>query len=76
MTKKEQRKLLRDIFRSNLAALLKDSGKWPKEWDGYELRALVADDAAAQATIIGSREPKHRRRLREYRNEKLVRGIW
>ncbi len=54
----------------------------PPEWDGIELRELIADSCAAN-TILSSRSywgdvrgrNADKRRLREYRNEKLTRNL-
>jgi hypothetical protein len=45
VTRAEQRKLLRTLCNNMRDHLLAQSDRWPKEWDGHELRALVAREA-------------------------------
>jgi hypothetical protein len=42
MTKRNQRQLLRAFTKQVTAHLLAQSARWPKDWDGHELRELTA----------------------------------
>lgn len=74
MKRQEQRQLVRDAARlltdQVLAAIA--AGKVPSDWDGHELRTLMADMAAAEAADWAIRKHPHSRRAREYRNTKAI----
>lgn len=42
MKKTEQRKIVNTLIKEIRADLLDNSDKWPEEWDGHELKELVA----------------------------------
>lgn len=48
--------------------------RMPEEWDGHELRRLIADTFEHEAWTVrkGSRDPAYRRRYRKYVN---IRGV-
>ena len=80
MTKKEQRAFLRCLAREVVKAALTKSAAWPDDWDGHELRQLLADDFAHESTLdrkeYGHTDRRARlRRLRDYRNARYSHNI-
>lgn len=80
MNKKDQRKFLKGLAREVVADLLSRSSKWPSEWDGHELRALLQDRFAianmGKCKDDGSeREPDEKVRRRAYQNECITRNL-
>lgn len=73
MTKKEQRKLLRDFCNNVRNTLLERSHLWPQEWDGHELRELAAYAFDHERTRL-MRENK--KRARDASNEIAVRNLY
>lgn len=61
MPKRKQRQLLRSITRHMTQHLLAQSARWPAEWDGHELRELVADAFNNERTRL-MRESRQRRK--------------
>lgn len=45
-----------------------DDGKIPADWDGHELRALIAEKAIANASISAIRREPRSARANAYRN--------
>ena len=45
-----------------------NEGKIPKDWDGHELRVLIADKAAESAARSTLRKEPRGKRARAYRN--------
>lgn len=77
MTKKEQRKILRDLTRSILRKLLEHSYQWPKEWDGHEIRELLFNAAAWERShLMTSLSNSRTKRKREFDNEWAVRNLY
>lgn len=70
MTRKEQRRFIRELVRNVERDLLKQVPKLPAEWDGHELRALIRDRFAQ---VYWSTMSKGR--MRAYRNEVSVRQL-
>ncbi len=52
-----------------------DAGEVPKEWDGHELRCLVADKANANASRSEILTHKRGLRARAYRNHIITTNI-
>jgi hypothetical protein len=73
-TVKGKRKLIREFMRRVEKDLLDKVPLMPAEWDGFELRWLIADafewEQRGRTGAGGMR-----RRVREYENEKLVRNL-
>lgn len=71
MDAREKKEFIQDLLRSIEKSLLEDvaDGKIPDEWDGIELRRLIADRADASARYLTGR------RLRDYRNTVLVNNL-
>ncbi len=70
MTRTEQRRFIRELVRNVGRDLLKQVPRVPKEWDGHELRQLIADRFALASWTF--REQRYRGRYRRYRNEVRV----
>lgn len=50
-------------------------GKIPQEWDGHELRCLLADGCAMNASMSVIRKEPRGRRARDYRNTIIVNNL-
>jgi len=74
MNAKEQKAFVRDLGKNVLAELYADvdEGRIPKEWDGIELRQLMADRFDACVFKKGYLEGK---RKRDYKNTVLVNNL-
>jgi len=64
MNKRERKKFIRQLCDNVRDDLLKESVKYPKEWDGHELRERIKD-AYSQVVIKGVMSIS---RKREYNN--------
>ena len=73
MSPKEQHEFIRELCDNVRDSLLKR--QYPEDWDGHELRVLIAErfEQSAQMSLI-KREPQ-RKRARDYRNEVLVKAL-
>ena len=69
MTRREQRKFIKEHASRVLDDILTDAHKFPEEWDGFELRLLMAEVFARQVQSLDGF------RLRKYRNEAMVRNL-
>lgn len=65
----------KQLFIATLCNSVRDSiiakiERMPQEWDGHELRRLIADAFEHEAWIVrkDTRVPAHRRRYRKYAN--------
>ena len=77
MTRTQQKKFVKELA-TRVANEIREqilSGKIPEEWDGHELRCLLADrfNASADMSVIKA-EPRQRR-ARNYRNTVLVNNL-
>lgn len=70
MTKTEKKKFIKSLCDSIRDDLVKKVERMPDEWDGHELRELIADlaDRERTSSMTGKRK-------RDYRNEVLVRNL-
>ena len=77
MGKGEQKTFVRELTDAIVREICGhiDADKIPKEWDGHELRVLLADafDRSAGMSLI-RREPR-RGRSREYHNTVRIRNL-
>lgn len=71
LTKEEKIKFIEDILDTMRESLLKKVDKMPEEWDGYEIRRLIADYAEEKIAYFEMNKP----RLRAYDNTRIVRNI-
>jgi hypothetical protein len=71
MKRSEQIKLVKDVTKNLCLSIVVDInlGKIPKEWDGIELRALIARKAL-EATC-----PMLPKRIKEFNNTVLVNNL-
>lgn len=58
MTKAEQKRLVRTFTKNVLASVLERADRWPEEWDGFELRALLAVAFACEVQSVAARDPR------------------
>lgn len=74
MTKTAQKRLVRDVARVlvDQVSTAIDAGNVPSDWDGHELRPLMADLAVADAAVSDIRKNPRSRRARAYRNTRLI----
>lgn len=72
MNKEEKKKFVIDLTKAvqDRIVVLIDEGKIPEQWDGHELRKLLADHFAYEmsALIVG-------KRLKDYKKVLITNGI-
>ncbi len=73
MTKAEKRRFIRELFTSIQKTVLEKVEKMPEEWDGLELRELAASHFDRSCSL--RYDQWHRVRLRDYKNEVIVRNL-
>jgi len=73
MTRAQQRKFLRSLTREVRDHLLARSKDWPPDWDGHELRDLLAAAFERERSPL-MRAPRNRRR-RDFENARLTRNL-
>lgn len=74
MTLKQKQKFVRELIGRVRDDVLKVLPKTPEEWDGFELRWLIADHfCMCKIDPMGGDEGRQRKR--EYSNEVLVRNL-
>ena len=70
MKTNEQKKLLGTFMDQVKDNLLSGAQDWPENWDGFELRALVAEAIKYETHDIKSRMGK--KRTKEFNNDVLI----
>lgn len=79
LTLAEKRRFTRDLIKSVERKLVNEVLlKCPEEWDGIELRQLIADSFLARVSSVTFRAgltPGDRKRRSDYKNEVLVRNL-
>lgn len=83
MTKAEQKRFVRDLARSVTKSLLASADRWPAEWDGHELRALLARALNHEQGIVALPwrvrfdhvSGYSRKRTRAFENDCYTKGI-
>lgn len=78
MTRREKQKFVRDLIGSVQKTILAKIPQMPEEWDGIELRQLIADTFANQCHSRSMRAgltKTGRERQANYKNECLVRNL-
>lgn len=76
MTRREKKKFIRSLCESVHAALQAKVDQMPEEWDGMELRELIAEKFDRERYMSDPyRKRDYRRRLRDYNNERIVRNL-
>ena len=71
MTKREKEKLIKDLANNIANAVIEKIDDIPEEWDGLELRELVADKARYYSRYFSG----NKKRYKNYKNEVLVRNL-
>lgn len=74
MDKIEKTLFIKSILDSVADSLIKNIDIYPEEWDGVELRWLIADHVADNV-VIGSAANKKRRRFKDYRHTVIVENL-
>ena len=78
MTRKQQKAFVRELVRNVSREVIGqiDSGKLPEQWDGHELRELLAINFdLCRSTLMHEKRGAGRARLRAFRNEMLYRNL-
>jgi len=75
MNKQEQEQFVRELTGNVLAEVLAKSVQWPDDWDGHELRQLLADAFAASSCMSDAMKDKRAARRRAYENTVLVENL-
>lgn len=70
MTLAEKVRFVEELTSHVKQSLIEQAEKWPEEWDGHELRRLVA--RRFQLAVFGTMA---RTRLRAFNNECLIRHL-
>ena len=70
MTPEEQAKFVTSLCNSCRDAILARIQYVPDTWDGMELRQYIAEEFARQTYL--DKESSHRKRYREYKNDRNV----
>ena len=71
MTKKEQRKIIKDLIKNCKDDLLKNVSNIPCYWDGVELRWWISNKFQKQEAP----QKNYPKRLKEYKNLILVKNL-
>ncbi len=71
MTRKQQRHFVRELISAVHKEILAKLPNVPEEWDGHELRQLIADHFQASSFTLR----QWKRRLRDYRNAVIVNNL-
>lgn len=71
MKASDKKRFIQDLLDGLRETLIQKVDQMPEEWDGFELRWLIADTAAENT--FGN--VTHKQRKAEYRNERLVRNL-
>ena len=77
MTKKQQMNFVRELtenIASEVVATIR-SGKVPDDWDGHELRCLLAEKFEASARMSQIKDEPRSKRAREYRNTVIINNL-
>ena len=73
MTKQEQKGFLNDLINNVRAEILKTAEQIPEEWDGIELRWLIAEKF--NGVVFSGWSDKRNGRYKNYANEMLVENL-
>jgi|WetSurMetagenome_2_1015567.scaffolds.fasta_scaffold59843_2 hypothetical protein len=74
MTNDEKTKFITDILEATKESLLARVNRMPDEWDGRELRQLIADDVSQNINNPTLKQYSSKR-YKEYRNTCIVDNI-
>ena len=73
MDKAEKRRFIEDLCASVQEAAINAIPQMPEEWDGWELRELLADKFSNAAWMRQRKEM--RKRIKDYKNEVITRNL-
>lgn len=73
MTQNERKKLLRNLCNQIRDKLLKQSGEWPDNWDGVELRWLLKQAVDYEQVTFVNKKSK---RWQEFKNDWSIRNLY
>ena len=73
MDRYEKRLFIDDLCDSIKLTVVDSISKMPEEWDGFELRELIAEKATQSAGWLN--KPENRKRRKDYRNTVIVRNL-
>ena len=78
MNADDQKQFVADLANSIVRDLRQkiDEGKVPDDWDGHELRVLLADAFENSASMSLLRQYPRRKRKQEYRNVVLTENLY
>ena len=72
MTDKEHRKFIKELIANVQAKILQR--RYPKEWDGIELRWLVSEHF--QQVVFGGYKDKRQKRYKDFENTCIVDNLF
>jgi hypothetical protein len=76
MTLREKKRFIRSLMESVFKEMREKVAAMPEEWDGLELRELIADKFDRERHMsMPHRRREYRRRLNDYQNETAVRNL-
>lgn len=76
MNRKDKKAFIRDLCNSVRDLALSRVKDMPEDWDGHELRALLADSFAVANLGLCAEGPRgDRARRRAFKNECLIRNL-
>lgn len=79
MNQQDKKRFIRELIRHTQDAILSKVNQMPEEWDGIEIRHYVAERFMSNSFFtpneIRLRSHLFKRRLKDYRNEVLVRNL-
>lgn len=71
MTKHERARFITDLMDAMKSSIIKNSERFPENWDGYEIRQYIQGFVTENA-IFRPMDPK---RAKAYRNDVLVNNL-
>lgn len=74
MDSNDKKRFIRDLAANVADELVNKVAQMPEEWDGLELRELMAAKFL-DSCLMRHRKADYRRRFREYENEVIVRNL-
>jgi hypothetical protein len=77
MTTVKQKRFVRSLSKEIADTICRsiDQGAIPQDWDGHELRALLASRHGESAAMSVIKQEPRSRRAREFRNTVIVRNL-
>ncbi len=77
MTEAQQKRFVRSLSKEIADTICRsiDQGAIPQEWDGHELRSLLASRHGESAVMSVIKKEPRSRRAREFRNTVIIRNL-